>query len=626
SGGEGGRGAPGESGRAGGPGVAGGPGGPGGEGETGPGGAVGAADRPDDAALAGANRAGGATEASDGEGEEIDRARIADVLGTFAKGLRAHGLYQSHNQAYHRFLDAVRAAFQRLWERMDVLKLAVEDRALRWGSHRFTVGTGHESLAFLFYKDGIRQITFEPGFEDEVDRFFDVLTRARTMNRQEDDLVTLLWEQNFSHFHHLYVDILAEGVEIPLPPDAQQRIDPETIADDAAERRRVSAPHAPAPSATLDPEEFKETLYFLDDAELRTLQDEVEREWRRDVRGAVVDALFDRLEDPMPERRDEIFGILERILTDFLADSDFAHVAQVLDELEVLLERGDLFDDEGRERARSIFGALDDPELLDEVLGSVEEGDVEPDGEALSRVLGSVGTSALSVLLRHLATAERPELRERLESVVGRLARDHEAELVALIEGEDPVIGMAAARAAGRFGLKTAVPRLRRLLRRAAADVRLVAVEALTELRTGEAMDVLCQALDDDDREVRLTAIGGIGTLGYQPARAKVEQIIDSRAFRRTDLTEKVAFFEAYGAFGSAANVELLDRLLNKRGFLRRRQDPDMRACAALALGMLGTPVARTVLERADGDGHPAVRRAVRRALANVAERSGNES
>jgi hypothetical protein len=41
------------------------------------------------------------------------------------------------------------------------------------------LGESRDSLPYLFYKDGVRFITFLPGFEDELERLLDVVNRAR---------------------------------------------------------------------------------------------------------------------------------------------------------------------------------------------------------------------------------------------------------------------------------------------------------------------------------------------------------------------------------------------------------------------------------------------------------------
>ena len=84
------------------------------------------------------------------------------------------------------------------------------------------------------------------------------------------------------------------------------------------------------------------------------------------------------------------------------------------------------------------------------------------------------------------------------------------------------------------------------------------------------------------------------------------------------DLTEKRAFFEAYGAIAGATALEPLTAILLTRGLIRMKAPPETRACAAIALGRLKTPEAREVLQRAVEDKELVVRNAVNRALREV--------
>jgi HEAT repeat protein len=59
----------------------------------------------------------------------------------------------------------------------------------------------------------------------------------------------------------------------------------------------------------------------------------------------------------------------------------------------------------------------------------------------------------------------------------------------------------------------------------------------------------------------------------------------------------------------------MLDRLLNGKNVLRQKQSPEIRACAAMALGKVGTPASRAALERAASETNPMVRNAVAKAL-----------
>ena len=91
------------------------------------------------------------------------------------------------------------------------------------------------------------------------------------------------------------------------------------------------------------------------------------------------------------------------------------------------------------------------------------------------------------------------------------------------------------------------------------------------------------------------------------------------KAVGEMDLTEKMAFFEAYGAIAGAAAIKPLTGLLAPRGLLRMKEASETRACAAIALGKIRTPEAREVLQRAAEDKDLVVRNAVSRALRDSA-------
>jgi HEAT repeat protein len=59
----------------------------------------------------------------------------------------------------------------------------------------------------------------------------------------------------------------------------------------------------------------------------------------------------------------------------------------------------------------------------------------------------------------------------------------------------------------------------------------------------------------------------------------------------------------------------MLDAMLNNKGFLGRKEDAEIRACAAIALGRVGSSKATEALRKAATEKDLIVRNAVTRAL-----------
>lgn len=556
---------------------------------------------------------------------KLAAAEVESVLTSLGKALRAYQMYQANNPVFQRFQSGLREEIARLWEKTDALELSVEEGGFRYDGEVYNVSQGRGPLAFAFYKDGIRYLKFLPGFEEEVGDFLLGIRRSQERDDDANDMVSVLWEADFTSLQYGFVDMLGEGshppemsLHEPGPLETFPVLDmvdaPEAVELEEVEQGGAGSAERPK---TVSMDDFDETLYFLDPAETAALQREVEREMERDLRAAVLHALFDRLEEGgRPERQSEIMDILDQLLPLFLARGDMRSAARVLEELDQLVAEDAGAVDEGlAERIDLLFRRLGDPEVLEQFVQAMEDGEVTPGSEDVALFFSRLPAGALPVLMRFAEISETPGVRGQLAAAIDGLAARYPADVAALLSSKDATLVKSAAQAAGRVGLTRAVTGLREALAHPYAEVRLAVVHALVAIRLTPALHALQSALDDEDREVRLAAVKALGAVRFASAREALAAALDERRMKDADLTEKMAFYEAYGAVGGNAAVERLDEILNDKGFLGRRAPAELRACAALGLAKVGTPAAREALERGDSDDDPIVRNAVSRAL-----------
>jgi hypothetical protein len=548
---------------------------------------------------------------------------VESLLGTLAKTLRAHQMYEANNPVFQRFRASLGEEFVRLWTQLDSLEISVREDGFGYGNQVFAVGTGRDSLAFAFYKDGIRFLKFLPGFEHEVPTFLDAVRRAAKRSDDADDMISVLWEEDFDSLQYGYVDLLMEGVSVPdsglmdLPSlgDAPLSLDDGATAA-SSEDGGPERSHTGSIAAGLTREDFDETLYFLDPGELSKLQTEVELEMERDLRGDVLNALFDRLEESgRPDRQTEVMGILDQLMPLFLSRGYMANAAQVLEELDALRADGSVLDEALGERIDQFFLRLGDPDVLEQFVQALEDGAVAPDSDEVTLFFSRLHAKALPVLIRFAEMSDTPGVRGRLASAIDGLAARYPAEVEVLLGSEEATLVRGAARAAGRVGLGQAVRALHGALSHPDREVRLAVVEALVSIRLSPALQALITALTDSDRDVRIAAAKALGTVRFASAREALAAAIEDRRLKDADLTEKMTFFEAFGAVGGNAAVDRLAKILNDKGFLGRRAPVELRACAALGLGKVASPAAREALEKGRSDEDPVVRNAVLRAL-----------
>ena len=551
---------------------------------------------------------------------------VRSLFVTLGKAFRAYQLYDENNPVRQRFVDTLKGEFEGLWGELEKLVVSMdEDRIYLGEAEVYHSESRNDSLAFLFFKDGVREITFLPGIEThELQAFLGVLQKARKLVPEGDDLLTVLWEAELAYFRYQYVDLLAEGVALPeagagaTGPELQAALAAEDEEIAAAEEEAASGEAGAAPDSpqTVKQDDFNPTLYVLDPREMEALRTELQKELKRDTRTDVLKALFDRLEEP--QRRDrqvEILGILETLLPNFLSRGGLVAATNVLHELKRLEKIDGMLDAEGLAISTRIIDGISSPEAIEELIQALFSGTIRASSAQLSTFLQFLRGGALAPLLRESEIVEHKELQVVLRKSVQGIANQNRSALIKLLEEDDPLIAAGAAKLAGEMQVAEAGPGLARLLQHADPQVRLAAIEAAIALKASTVAAALEKSLEDPEREVRIAAAKALGELKYAPAAKTLAKIINGKRIRVADITEKVAVFEAFGLTAEAVGIDLLDGLLNKKGLLGKREGTEIRAAAALGLGRIGSPAARAALERATQDDDAVVRSNVNRAL-----------
>jgi HEAT repeat protein len=552
--------------------------------------------------------------AEEREEAPFETSTVTNALRQFGKAARAQQLYSSNNPMHARAMQAVRDSFCALWEQTSSLQLQITDSNFNWLGRSVIDEPGRtsDSLPWLFYKDGIRELTMLPGFEEsELETLLSIIQRTRLATANDDDLLTRLWEREFEFLQYRYVEL---GNEVGAPPLAHAMVAGTTI--DSPRRVETEESELVSSSSFARMDEYDSTLYFLEDSEIEYLQREIKNDFSSDLRNRVIASLLDTYECELdPTVREEIAGILEQFFLVMLSLSHFGPAAYILREAKVTAGRAlELLDTE-KERLLALADGLSERSALEQLLNTLEGTALKPPQNDLHELLTQLRPTALSSILGWLGRSRNAELRALLESAASRMAAAHTTELVHLIASEDEVVAVEAIRRAGSLKAAAAVLALAGTIAHGTPELRIAAVTALSQIGSAGAAEALGKALEDDDTDIRIAAVRVLATRGHSAAVPRIEARIKTSAVREGSLAEKMAFFESYGTLCGDAGVGFLSSILNSRGFLLRREPPELRACAAIALGKVGTARALEALQKAGGDGDMIVRNAISRAV-----------
>lgn len=550
-------------------------------------------------------------------------AAIEDVLRTFAKALRATQLYLPNNPTRAQAIERARQAFAGVWRHVNPLELEIREAAFRWeGRVVYTdAERGTEGLPWLLYRDGLRSLSFQRGFEaTDLDTLLTVLQRARGASSDEDDLVTMLWVADLTALEYQHVE--SDSV-VDLPSIGTDR---KGVATTGPGQEPLAVPGAetPAPGEGPPPgivrvEDFDSTLYFLDQREVNYLHEELKREYAEDQRRLAVMVLFDVIESPKSvDAQLEAVRIVDQLLLEFLSVGDYELVALALRESSAIVRKGTSEADVSMALAE-LPARLSEPTVMAQLLQALDESARTPVASLLEGVFAELRATALLPLVGWLGSAAASPARAAIERASLLLAGANVSELARLLEHTDASVVRGALRIASQLATPAAVPGLARLLRGDDAKLRVEAVAALGEIGSTNALQALERGIDDSDRDVRVATLRALTLRKHMGALPKLAQALRRKEIRVADLGEKMALFEAYGTICGDAGVSELDQLLNARGLLGAREPAEVRACAARALGLINTPAANAALQRAAETKDVVVRSAVARAMRGAA-------
>ncbi|MBI2796073.1 MAG: HEAT repeat domain-containing protein [Gemmatimonadetes bacterium] len=580
--------------------------------------------------------------AAPGDADDFDGpippAAIEEMLRGVSRALRARQMYPGNNPMWLKALETVQGTFAPIWAADDTLLLTISETEIKYGPHvvLHEADQSADSLPWTFFKDGVRGIVLSEGFEkEELAKLVELLPRVKRSGPDDDDLQMLLWESGFSFLKYQHVEVGGDG-----PAFDDQMGAPTRWSDDPEGRRaRAGTPgeydgtEAGGGGGTADGAgggeggeerksgivnlaDFDSSLYFLDESELNYLRTEVVKEYARDHRSNVLAMLLDTFESQAePAVRDEICELLDYFVLTLLTQGELRAVAWLLKEAGESAQRAVDLQPAHRDRLLHLPDRMSEPETLSEVLQGLDVSPHLPAQEELNALFDQLRVTALGTIFGWLGRLEQPPLRTLLEGAADRMARGNTLELVKLLSSPERLVQLEAVRRSGALKTAAAVAPMGKVLSDGDAELRQACVVALAEIGSPGAMQLLERAIGDADRDVRVAAARAITASRYRAAYNRLDAIIKGKEIRERDKTEMMAMFEAFGAVTSDPGIALLDSLLNGKGFLGRREDAEIRVCAAAALGRAGGPKAQESLRKAVDEKDVVVRNAVNRAL-----------
>jgi hypothetical protein len=533
------------------------------------------------------------------EGVKSTRALIQ----TFLQTVKACRLYEANHPILSKFLDRLRNDFDRYFDECDSFSLQVGERRLFYrGKAVYESQDVRESLAFLFFKDGIREIRFFKGLEfREMVDFLNVVRKSDFVNRMEDDLVTLLWEKDFSHIAFTTVDEFLEG-------NSSAPVTAEDLVKGLEEGFKEKADEGESEEAYVLMEESLEQALnpspgqsLVQACQLNADEmEEINRETQQEQQPGYIHVLIDNLIEIVlhlgedMDAYENMISYFERTIHSLLEQKEVGKVVTILNHLNDTMESMALKDKQIF-AIRRILETSSSPYCI-QLLEKAANGNGEAESKSVLQYLQLVTKQAIDPLCQSLGGSGSATWRKMICDVLVELSQEDIQPLVKFLSDPDPFLVYHILSILGRVGHPSTVKYLGNLVVHKDPKVREETLQMLSKF--GEkGRDLVRKFLKDPVAGIRGNASVILARIVKDRAAKPLLEIILSKDFYKRDLEEKASFFKGLGETGSEEVIPILKKIARKRRWFQRAKWREMRLCANNTLKMVEAGVSPDLSE-----------------------------
>ena len=523
------------------------------------------------------------------------------LIQTLLQTMKSYRLYESSHPILSKFMDRLRKDFDRYFEEFDSLSFQIgEHRLIYRGKVVYESEDQKESLAFLFYKDGIREIRFFKGLEyNEIVDFLNIVRRSDIVNRLEDDLVTLLWEKDFPHITFTSIDDFLEGgsraipeTEEDLEKGLEYRGSREDWSEESAEEDEDKGSQVvvvESLSAALNPTPGQSLVQAceLTPDEIETItrigNQEQQPEYVYVLINNLVEILLHLGEDL--DAYENMISYFEQIITSLLERRLVGRAVTILENLNEVVESM-VLKDKQIFALRRIFEISSSGQSV-ALLGKAMKGNGTVDKESVNQYLQLLTKQAIVPLCQLLGEVESGKWRETVCEIIVKLCREEIQPLVKFLSAPSPFLVCHIIYILRKIGNPAALKYLGNLVVHEDLRVREETLQLLSKF--GEkGKDLTERFLRDSTPGIRAKASLILARMAKNQALKPLTEIILSEDFYKRDYDEKVSFFRALGETGSEEAIPILKKIDKKRRWFKKGKWDEMRICAANTLKVLG--------------------------------------
>lgn len=515
-------------------------------------------------------------------------------------------LYGRKHPSVSRFRERFLESISTLLEELEVIEFLI-------GPYEFTLfeqpvyqnPSPEDNFIYQLYLDGVRHVAFERGLEqDELDRFVDILmTDWDDPTLFEDDMVTLMWTENFQHIKYVVVDsfnedIIAGDEHIYTVPGVLENVrakaDPSTLAPSAGgateggRSARIKALDLSSTTLTTDDVDgFSEQPFAMDEEEFLSLKALLTTTGRETLE-KFIEILFKVQltgDEDESTRQGRITGLFDQISALLLKTERVGELERLLRKIRRLTGPKGQRIPANVDAIALIFRHWSEMQFIEQVTTQLGDPHYRFTPSVLA-ICGLLNTTAAPHIAQIAARASRPDVRQALYDLVREKLPGQEREVSLLLGTANRGLAQELLRMLAKLDSATHLGyAVHQAMKNMDGAVRLQALTVLPQGELQRHQDLLFSALSDSEKGVRSKAIHLLARVRTPQTHTRIMESLESKAFATYELDEKRRYYTAAALTGDASTW-LMERFNASGGLLSRRANEHVRHCAAVALGV----------------------------------------
>jgi HEAT repeat protein len=530
---------------------------------------------------------------------------VQEVVNLLIKAIKILCIYPPDNPIPKEFRHNLFRKLTEFLEENEELKLGIDQsRLLFKDSVILKEEKKDEGVAFALYRDGIRELSFHKGLEqEELFSFLEAITSCLKSSLPEDDLVTLFWEKDLPHIKFSAVDeFLTEDIsDLPKPTGTKdlKQLYYSEIDLEESKGKEVELP------ARIQVERFLRDLDLVPQQELNELKCLLEK----DKSFEPLKEMFLILKEVLSGDKEfsdfsETVLLLEKLLDSLVSQEDFYLASEVL----LLLKNlGETESEAGQthraERIKEALNRAGDKERM-KTLTQILNQNLKADLFSVRKYLSLLSRNTIPHLVDMLGELENFATRSMVCTVLENWGEKSIEFLSKGVYDRRWYVVRNIVGVLGRIGSPLAIPYLKKTIEHEDLRVRKQTLEALSRIKGEEVTSILLGILDDPEEKLRVRAARFLGERPSQEAFEFISNLVIRKDFRDKNQEEKKILLEALAHIGKDKAVDLLKKLILKRAWFKKEKQKESSYLALKALASVNTSSSLEALKELSSSGN----------------------